>query len=75
MTWFWKKAKEEHRKLEAEISEAAKQLRRAEKAEVRINNLHQRLKVEVDQNHMGDRLKASFRQSRRRPDHGSASSV
>lgn len=74
MTWFWKKTKEEHRKLEAEIDRAAQQLHRAEKAEVRVNMLHNRLKIEVDQNHMGDRLKESFRQSRRRSD-GSAGAV
>lgn len=73
MTWLWKKTKEQHRKLEEEISEAAKQLTRAEKADVRINRLHNRLRVEVDQNHMGDRLKESFRQSRRRPNHGTGS--
>lgn len=70
MTWWFKKAKEERRKLKSEISEAEAQLSRANKAEVRVNRLHELLTVEKDQNHMGDRLKESFRQSRRRPDHG-----
>lgn len=71
MTWF-KKAKEERRKLRKEISEAEEQLRRASKAEVRINMLHNTLAAEKDANHMGDRLKDSFRQSRRRPGNGVA---
>lgn len=68
MTWFSKKAKLERRRLKAEIQEAEEQLRRASKAEVRVNRLHSVLSAEKDANHMGDRLKESFRQSRRRPD-------
>jgi len=74
MTWF-KKAKAERRKLESEIETAQNQLHRANKQAVRVTRLHDILKAEVDQNHMGDRLKEHFQQSRRRPGHGSANSV
>lgn len=63
----WRKSKAERRRLEQQVQVAREQLVRASKQEVRVKRLHDVLKVEVDQNHMGDRLKEHFRRSRRRP--------
>lgn len=61
--------KRERRKLEAEIQEAQEQLDRVEERDSRVDELHKTLRVELTGNHMGERLREHFRESRRRPGH------
>jgi hypothetical protein len=68
MTWW--RAKKDRKKLETEIEQAQEMLMRVEEREPTVDKVHKLLTVEVAGNHMGDRLKEHFRQSRRRPGHG-----
>lgn len=68
MTWFWK-AKKERRKLRAEIEAAQDELTRVENREERVEELHKKLTAEMAGNHMGERLRIHFEQSRRRSRH------
>ena len=71
MTWW--RAKKDREKLETEIEQAREMLMKVEEREPKIDRVHKALSVEVSSNHMGDRLKEHFRQSRRRPNHGAGS--
>lgn len=62
--------KRERKKLEEEIKEAKAQLEAIEARDEHVNELHRKLRVELTGNHMGERLREHFRDSRRRPGHG-----
>lgn len=63
-------SRKERRKLQAEIKAAREQLERVEARDEQVNEIHRKLRVELEGNHMGERLREHFRESRRRPGHG-----
>lgn len=72
MTWW--RAKKDREKIESEIYQAKEILMRVEERQPIVDRVHRALTVEMASNHMGDRLKEHFRQSRRRPN-GSTGAV
>lgn len=69
MTW-WKWTKKQRKSLKEEVDAAEEQYARAVEADNRINMLHKDIKEALESNHMGERLREHFRQSRRRPNNG-----
>jgi hypothetical protein len=69
MSWF-KREKKENEDLSHELTAAREQLARAEAAKPQVDELVQELRTHLKENHMGDRLRLSFQESRRRPTNG-----
>lgn len=67
MIWFRRKENVDE-DLSHELTAAREQLARADAAKPQVDELVQELRTHLKENHMGDRLRESFRQSRRRSD-------